>query len=106
VKRLTDEELDVIAEDNRLKKTDGYITAEETRSIVSELRALRELLATPWVEKNGSSSREPYVYDNADPRIAMNLHRGVHIITADHARALGAALIRAARTALQAKEGE
>jgi hypothetical protein len=39
---LTDEELDVLIEDNRFKKHDAYMTADEARSLLTELRARRQ----------------------------------------------------------------
>lgn len=79
-----------------------YQGSVDVALVVDELRALRALLATPW---NNDAQREPHVYDARDQRVSFYLHRADHIVTADHALRLGAALVRAATAALSAKNG-
>jgi hypothetical protein len=98
VKRLTDEQLASIIDAYDPRKAHSSHFMDQVNSALAELRDLRALLATPWTSKQ----REPYAYDKRDHRVLFNLHRADHIVTADHALALGAALIRAA---LASREG-
>lgn len=94
MKRLSDEEWEDVQD-----TAATYDSDSSWRKLVEDHRDLRALLATPWTN---DAQRAPHAYDKRDHRVSFYLHRADHIVTADHALQLGAALIRAA---LAAKEG-